>query len=124
MTLSEIFRYALLMTLVLMLAYILYKRMLLLFRKQNVQSATSNVECNMEWIDARHANIQLSMKHDEHLKLEICNHTNAVQMVLTDAPCQSGPHQFKLDVSALATGRYYLKLTTQAQSDSQYFNVS
>jgi hypothetical protein len=118
----ELVKNALLVTLVIMLVYVLYKRMIKVLYRDKVMSQYPTIgnqltNENGNWI------ISVELYRTTHLIIEIYNASNQMILKVAEGEYASGMQRFPFDVNYLKSGKYYYKVTSPNQQSSQYFDV-
>lgn len=120
----ETLRNALLVTALLLLIYVLYKRMLHIFRKQSIQTNYPELGNSMKWISDKHAYLEVKLERTSALTIEIFDAGGNLKLQLANQSFDPGVHSFELDASSFSAGRYYYKVISDKQQASQYFNIA
>lgn len=119
----ETFRTALLMTSVIVLAIVLYKRLIHVLRKDELVGRYAQLGEHIDWAGKK-GTISITLRHASDLLLEIHHATsNQKKSLVFEGKREAGEHYFDFSIEGLEGGRYYLKLTTPNQEASRYFEV-
>jgi hypothetical protein len=118
----EFVKNALLVTLVIMLVYVLYKRMIKVLYRDKVMSQYPTIgnqltNENGKWI------ISVELHRTTHLIIEIFNASNKMVLKVAEGEYPSGMQRFSFDINSLEAGKHYYKVTSPNQQSSQYFDV-
>lgn len=118
----DILRDALLVTLLAMLVYVLYKRLLKILGREKVQARYVVSKEDFQ-LDGRSGQLRFFLSSSTHVRIAL--HTDAGQEIqeVASVDLKKGQHQFALDLSALHAGRYYCSITAPGQNSSRYFTL-
>ena len=119
----ELLRNVLLVSLLAMLTYVLYKRMLHVMRKQHVQEKFPALPNQLHWTEAGEGQIALKLSMKMHLDIQIFNAENASILTLASEEFPKGDHIFTFEKSQFSSGKYYYKIVSPHEQASQYFNI-
>jgi hypothetical protein len=119
----ELLRNVLLVSLLAMLTYVLYKRMLHVMRKQHVQEKFPALPNALHWTDSGQGQIALKLNMKMHLDIQIFNTENASVLTLANDEFPKGDHIFTFEKNQLSAGKYYYKIVSPHEQASQYFNI-
>ncbi|MFZ4784388.1 MAG: hypothetical protein ACOYLH_02860 [Flavobacteriales bacterium] len=122
MSTLESVKNALLVTLVIMLVYVLYKRMIKVLYRDKVMSQYPSIG-NQLTVENDHGVVTVELFNPTHLIIEVFDSSNNVAVKLAEGEFNRGAHRFKFELSALKPGKYYYKVTSPNQQSSQYFDV-
>ena len=122
MKVLELLRNVLLVSLLAMLTYVLYKRMMHLMRKQHTQQKFPNLPNKLHW-NNDHATIAVELKKEMTLKVELFQAEGNAVKCLADATFPKGDHIFEFSKNDLPAGKYYYKITSPFEEASQYFQI-
>lgn len=122
MSTLETVKNALLVTLVIMLVYVLYKRMIKVLYRDKVMSQYPTIgnqltKENGKWV------ISVELHRTTHLIIEIFNASNQMILKVAEGEYSSGMQRFTFESNTLESGKYYYKVTSPNQQSSQYFDV-
>lgn len=115
-------RNALLVTLVIMLVYVLYKRLLSFIRSQEVRALHPAIETSFS-DDAEKATIALITPNRFYVIIKVVKENGELQKVVFEGEIDAGKHEFSFLRSELAAGRYYYKISTPNEESSHYFSI-
>ncbi|MFN8777723.1 MAG: hypothetical protein ACK5XV_13260 [Flavobacteriales bacterium] len=120
----ETLKNTLLVMLVIMLVYVLYKRLIHILKKDQVMTRYPALANALKWSeDNRQATIEVTLQEKMYLIVDIFDqHGNRV-LHLAEGEYVAGPQHFAFSRSALVPGRYYYKVTSPWEQASQYFEV-
>jgi len=119
----ELLRNVLLVSLLAMLTYVLYKRMLHVMRKQHVQNLYPALPNQLNWTEAGQGQIALTLNMKMHLDIQIFNEENQSILTLANEEFPNGDHIFTFEKNQLSAGKYYYKIVSPHEQASQYFNI-
>ena len=119
----ELLRNVLLVSLLAMLTYVLYKRMLHVMRKQHVQEKFTALPNQLHWTESGEGQIALKLSMKMHLDIQIFNAENASILTLASEEFPKGDHIFTFEKSQFSSGKYYYKIVSPHEQASQYFNI-
>jgi hypothetical protein len=106
-----------------MLTYVLYKRMLHVMRKQHVQEKFPALPNQLHWTESGEGQIALKLSMKMHLDIQIFNAENASILTLANEEFPKGDHIFTFEKSQFSSGKYYYKIVSPHEQASQYFNI-
>ena len=113
---------ALLVSLVIMLVYVLYKRMIKVLHKGKVTSQYPSIG-NSILVENNEGKILVELHHKTYLIVEVFDANNSAILKVAEGDFEAGNQTFKFDLSALPKGKLYYKVTSPNQESSQYFQV-
>ncbi len=119
----ELLRNVLLVSLLAMLTYVLYKRMLHVMRKQHVQNKYPALPNALHWTSDGKGQIAISLNMKMHLDIQIFNEGNESVHSLANDEFPKGDHIFSFEKSLLPSGKYYYKIVSPHEQASQYFSI-
>lgn len=114
---------ALLISLIIMLVYILYKRMLKVLSKDHVKSKYPEIG-NSLVIKDNTATIEVRTGMPSYLIVEVFDATGNKKLDVAEGDYNKGEHIFTFKLDTLPNGKYYYKVTSPNQESSQYFDVA
>jgi hypothetical protein len=123
MSTLETIKNALLISLLLMLIYVLYKRMLRVLGKDNILSKYPAIGNALEW-SGDIAKIKVDLKKETYLIVEIFTKEGTLIQSITEGEYAVGEHVFEFNKQSFAPGKYFYKVTSSYQESSQYFEIS
>lgn len=108
---------------VVLLVYVLYKRLLQVLGKKERSKRYARVGEHLQLQDGV---LKMQLDLDQPMKLCVTVHTAGGEQVLKqeDRSLETGAHTIEVDVAALAQGRYYMQLQTPAEVYSRYFELN
>ncbi len=119
----ETFRSAILMTSVIVLAIVLYKRLIHVLRKDEFVARYAQLGEHITW-NGSVGTISITLRHKSTLHLEIYESaTNTRLSPVFEGEREAGDHYFDFNTEGFSQGKYYCKLTTPNQEASRYFEV-
>jgi|LakMenEpi03Aug12_release.lakeMendotaPanAssembly.Ray.scaffolds.fasta_scaffold1243669_1 hypothetical protein len=113
---------ALLVALVVMLVYVLYKRMIKVLHKGKVTSQYPNIG-NSLIVENNQGRITVELQKKTYLIVEIFDHTNNPIFKVAEGDFENGEQVFTFELTDLPKGKHYYKVTSPNQESSQYFQV-
>ncbi len=115
-------RNALLVTLVIMLVYVLYKRLLSFIRSQEVRALHPAIETSFS-VDDAEATIALLTPNRFYVIIKVFKENGELQKVVFEGDMDAGKHAFSFLRAELPAGRYYYKISTPNEESSHYFSI-
>ncbi len=108
---------------VVLLVYVLYKRLLQVLGKKERSKRYARVGEHLQLQDGV---LKMQLDLDQPMTLCVTVHTAGGEQVLKqeDRSLETGAHTIEVDVAALAQGRYYMQLQTPAEVYSRYFELN
>lgn len=122
MNILENLKNALLVALVIMLVYVLYKRMIKVLHKGKVTSQYASIG-NSLIVENNQGKITVELNKKTYLIVEIFDHTNNPLLRVAEGDFEAGVEIFTFELSGLPKGKHYYKVTSPNQESSQYFQV-
>lgn len=118
----DILRDALLVTLLAMLVYVLYKRLLKILGREKVEAryVVSKEELNLQGAASE---LHFYLSAAAHVRIAVHDEAGKEVMEVAQVDLKKGQHQFALDLSRLVQGRYYYSITAPGQNSSRYFTI-
>jgi hypothetical protein len=113
---------ALLVGLVVMLVYVLYKRMINVLHKGKVTSQYPSIG-NSLLVENNEGRITVELHHKTYLIIEIFDSSNTPILKVAEGDFKTGEQIFKFNLTNLPKGKHYYKVTSPNQESSQYFQV-
>lgn len=115
---------ALLVMLVIMLVYVLYKRLIHILRKDQIQAKYPALPNKLVWTNNNSiAQIEVRLNQTMYLIVEVYDTENKKVLDVSEGEFPGGTHHFTFERSAFPAGRYYYKVTSPNEQASQYFEV-
>lgn len=109
---------------ILLLVYVLYRRLLVVLGKNKTTIEYPTIGEKVHWKDAKHAAIDVTLKEVTNLSLSIYNNANEKLNTVLQQEFGVGTHTLEVDCSTLSPGRYYFKLVSSKLESSQYFDIA
>jgi len=122
MNLLENLKNALLVSLVIMLVYVLYKRMINVLHKGKVTSQYPSIG-NSLIVQNNEGSITVELHNKTYLIIEIFDSSNTPLLKVAEGDFEPGSQIFKFNLTNLPKGKHYYKVTSPNQESSQYFQV-
>lgn len=108
---------------IILLVYVLYSRLLLLLGKNKNKRAYAMTGEKLEWKDGRTAIVEVDIPSAMHVDILVFNAENTQVLQAVSEDCEPGKKYFEVNCSSLKEGRYYLKVISESQESSLYFNL-
>ncbi len=107
---------------VVMLVYVLYKRLLQMLGKKERSKRYARVS---EQLLLQDGVLKMQLELDQAMVLKVTVHAASGEEVLKldDRTLEAGAHAIEVDVASLSQGRYYMQLQTPAEVYSRYFDL-
>lgn len=118
----DLLRDALLLSLVLMLVYVLYKRLQKVIRRDSVDARYILYKEDLQW-DGHQGVYSFHLTKSTHLIASVHEEDGTLVRTLTDGERTQGEQHIAFGSDQLPTGRYYLKIQVPGQDSSFYFIV-
>lgn len=119
----DLLRNALLVTLLVMLVYVLYRRLLRVLRRDHVVARYPALANSIRWTGDGEAHIELTLADRMYLIVDVYDqHDNRV-LQLAEGEFLPGVQEFTFHRRDLIPGRYYYKVISPHEQASQYFEV-
>ncbi len=109
---------------VLILVYVLYKRLLIVLGKDKHKKVYPTIGEKIVWSDTTHATIEVDLKKPAHLELSIFDANNTRVHDVLNKEFEIGLHSLEVDCSSLSAGKYYFKIVAPQLESSQYFVIA
>lgn len=122
MNVLENLKNALLVALVIMLVYVLYKRMINVLHKGKVTSQYPSIG-NSLIVQNDEGSISVELHKKTYLIVEIFDSSNNPIHKVVEGDFEPGQQIFKFNLTTLPKGKLYYKVTSPNQESSQYFQV-
>jgi hypothetical protein len=119
----ETLRDVLLVFSVVLLVYVLYKRLLRILGKKEKSKRYPTLGETIQWQDERHASLLITLEEPSELKLSVFSSTGQPVMEVVQGKYEEGTHELAINLSSLSSGKYYFKVTTDHQEASRYFDL-
>lgn len=114
---------ALLITLVLFLAYLLYRRLLVILGKNETPTYYVNFRDDFLSVEPGVLRVGIEVPEACPVDLTLSDAQGTVVHTFSDAELEAGMHDFELDTSNLASGRYTCLCVTGNQRAERYFTL-
>ncbi len=109
---------------VLLLVYVLYKRLLLILGKSKHKIIYPTIGEKVVWKDPKHASLEVSLQENTNLSLSVFNQLNEKVLDIFQRDFEIGKHALDVDCTSLPQGKYYFKLISTKMESSQYFEIA
>lgn len=119
----ETLRNALLIMAVLWLAYVLYKRLLNIMGKAEVESRNPPIDHALSINSGSDAILILQTSIPRTIQLEVRSGNGEIKIPSREQQLSAGDNRITLDLSSLGKGRYYYKICSEREELSQYFEL-
>jgi hypothetical protein len=119
----EIIRNLLLVSLLAMLIYVMYKRLIHLMQKQNTQAKFPALDAACTWEGSM---IYLGMTLEKKMSIEIkaIGDEQKWEQEIFSGEVEVGHHNYGLETVHLPTGKYHFQIVTPHEKAMRYFHVS
>lgn len=109
---------------VVVLVYVLYKRLLIVLGKKKHSKVYPTIGEKIIWTDQTHASIEVNLKKPVNLELSIFDSSNALVQEVLNMHFEVGQHALEVNCSALTSGKYYFKIVAPESESSHYFVIA
>ncbi len=119
----EILRNLLLISLLTMLIYIMYKRLIHLMQRQNTMAKYPSLDAACTWDGSM---VYLGMTIERNMEIEVmavCDDSQWCQEIFKGSVNQ-GHHNYGLETVHLPAGKYHFQITTPHEKAMRYFHVA
>jgi hypothetical protein len=119
----EIIRNLLLVSLLAMLIYVMYKRLIHLMQKQHTMAKYPSLDAACTWDGSM---VYLGMTIEQKMEIEVvavCDESQWSQSIFSGS-VDSGHHNYGLETVYLPAGKYHFQITTPHEKAMRYFHVS
>lgn len=118
----ETLRDGLLVFTVILLIYVLYTRLLRILGKKEKSKQYPTLSEELVWENENELFVQVTLEENDQLELILYNSNDEQCLSLEKKGFDSGTHEFQIDMQSFPSGRYYLKLISNHQEASRYFD--
>lgn len=119
----ETLRDVLLVFSVVLLVYILYKRLLKVLGKKEKSKQYPSLGEELVWKDTRTASFSVTLEEKNKLELMVFDSLGNKKLDIIEGPYEIGTHTFDVNLQSLPAGKYYLKVISEHQEASRYFDL-
>jgi hypothetical protein len=119
----ELLRDALLVSLVAILVFILYKRLLHMMGRQNVQAKYPALDAETT-IENEQVCIRLQLLQPMQLKVSVLDENRNVLEVIQDNHSEKGDHSFVFNTNGRSAGKYVFEIVTPHEKSLRYFQIA
>jgi hypothetical protein len=119
----ELLRDALLVSLVAILVFILYKRLLHMMGRQNVQAKYPALDAETTIQDGQ-VSIRLQLLQSMQLKVSVLDENRNVLEVIQDTHSEKGDHSFVFKTIGRHSGKYAFEIVTPHEKSLRYFQIA
>ena len=119
----ELLRDALLVSLVAILVFILYKRLLHMMGRQNVQAKYPALDTETT-IENEQVCIRLQLLQPMQLKVSVLDENRNVLEVIQDGHSEKGDHSFVFNTVGRPVGKYAFEIITPNEKSLRYFHIA
>lgn len=120
----ETLRDVLLVFSVVLLVFVLYRRLLRVLGKKEKSKQYPSLGEELIWKDNRQATFSVTLEENSYLMLSIYNSEGIKQVDVINGEYSIGTHHFDVNMQTLPAGRYYLKVISAHQEASRYFDLA
>lgn len=117
-----LFRDALLVSLVAILVFILYKRLLHMMGRQNVQAKYPALDAETTQDDDK-VMIRLTLLQAMSLRIAVLDENREVVELIQDEVSKEGEHTFVFKTTAKPSGKYAFEIITPNEKALRYFQI-
>jgi hypothetical protein len=118
----ELFRDALLVSLIAILVYILYKRLLHLMANQNVQAKYPAIDAETIFKDNT-VTIRLELQQKMQIKVNVLSEHHVLVENLREGELGVGKHAFSFTIEGKEKGKYAFEIITPHEKSVRYFSI-
>jgi hypothetical protein len=118
----EILQNTLLVFVVIMLVYVLYRRLLNILGKKKRDLKYYTLAEKIEW-KGKEASIYMTLYEKTQINVAIFGEDHQVVRSVIDTNMEPGVQCVSADCSSLAIGKYYFKIVSPNQQSSLYFHL-
>ncbi len=119
----ETLRNALLIMAMLWLIYVLYKRLLHVIGRSNLATQYPALDHKLVQTPERINTLMLEMSKAQSITIDVMNENGSEALAKIEVPTEPGANNIPIDMSSLAKGRYFYRITLPNQQVSQYFEL-
>jgi hypothetical protein len=119
----ELLSDALLVSLVAILVFILYKRLLHMMGRQNVQAKYPALDTETVF-EEEQVFIRLLLMQPMYLKVSVLDETRNVLEVIQDGHSEKGEHAFVFNTVGRPVGKYAFEIVTPNEKSLRYFHIA
>ena len=117
-----LFRNVLLVSLIAILVYIMYKRLIHLLQRQHVQAKYPALDAALLWTDkVVSMNVELKIKMD--ILVTVCKENGELLQEVHRQSDAIGKIDLSFDTTALQKGKYYFEIQTPHEKALRYFVI-
>jgi hypothetical protein len=117
-----LFRNVLLVSLIAILVYIMYKRLIHLLQRQHVQAKYPALDAALLWTDkVVSMNVELKIKMD--ILVTVCKENGELLQEVHRQTDAIGKIDLSFDTTALQKGKYYFEIQTPHEKALRYFVI-
>lgn len=118
----ELFRDTLLVSLLAILVFILYKRLLHMMGRQNVQAKYPALDAETIQDDDK-VMIRLTLLQSMSLRIAVMDENHRVIEVIQDEVSKEGEHSFAFKTTDKPSGKYAFEIVTPNEKALRYFQI-
>ena len=119
----ETLRDVLLVFTVIILVYVLYKRLLRILGKPERKKKYPVIGEQIKW-NGRVAELEVNLEEKTTLAIDIRDTSGHNMSEVKEVDFEIGKHFIPVDCSMLQPGRYYFRIVSAMQESSHYFNIA
>lgn len=119
----EILRNLLLVSLLAMLIYIMYKRLIHLMQKQNTQAKYPALDADCTW-DGAMIYLGVTIEKSMHIQVRVLDEGNQMIQEIYVGEVTAGHHNYGLETAKLSAGKYHFEITTPHEKALRFFQVA
>lgn len=118
---SELLGGALLVTFVLFLVYLMYRRLLVMLGKEEADVRFTHFSGEEVLLSENSVSVALDVPQEMHVLLELLDQEGKTVHVWHNGTLQAGSHRFSRERNGLAPGKYICRFSTAHQRAERYF---
>jgi hypothetical protein len=115
-----ILRNVLLVSLIAILLFIMYKRLIHLLQKQHVQAKYPAIDAALIWAENL---VSLELKIKMNIEVNICKENGEIIETIMNQPDATGELTLSFDTTKLEKGKYYFEIITPNEKALRYFVI-
>ena len=115
-------RNVLLVSLIAILLYIMYKRLIHLLQRQHVQAKYPALDAALTWTD-NVVSMKVDLKMKMNLVVTVCKESGESIQEICNLPEGNGAVELSFDTTRLEKGKYYFEIITPNEKALRYFVI-
>lgn len=117
-----ILRNVLLVSLIAILLFIMYKRLIHLLQKQHVQAKYPSLDAALTWL-GNVVSMKVDLKMKMNLVVTVCKESGESIQEICNLPEGNGAVELSFDTTHLEKGKYYFEIITPNEKALRYFVI-